>query len=222
MIHSLGLWPFGTLLHPLLHLLLRGRGAAATCVAETPVKNSLLLTNEETGKSLNTLVLQRSSCGSGQLSQPSFSWSSGEGNCTGWIYGLIVMCQPCSCHLPCWSPWQFLPKWNICGDLMDRHVAEGRRNSFLHPGTPSNLSKAGGRKGGEKKERWAYHHCSVAQSCPPLCDPKDCSMPGFPVLHHFPEFAQTHVHWVGDAIQPHLVSVTHLSSCLQSCPESDG
>ena len=64
MIHSLGLWPFGTLLHPLLHLLLRGRGAAATCVAETPVKNSLLLTNEETGKSPNTLVLQRSSCGS--------------------------------------------------------------------------------------------------------------------------------------------------------------
>ena len=35
-----------------------------------------------------------------------------------------------------------------------------------------------------------------------LCDPMDCSTPGFPVLHHHPEFAQTHVHWVGDAIQP--------------------
>ena len=35
-------------------------------------------------------------------------------------------------------------------------------------------------------------HCSVAQSCPTLCDPMDCSMPGFPVLHHLPEFAQTH------------------------------
>ena len=35
-----------------------------------------------------------------------------------------------------------------------------------------------------------------------LCDPMDCSIPGFPVLHHLPEFAQTHVHWVGDAIQP--------------------
>ena len=34
-----------------------------------------------------------------------------------------------------------------------------------------------------------------------LCDLLDCSMPGFPVLHHFPEFTQTHVHWVGDAIQ---------------------
>ena len=35
-----------------------------------------------------------------------------------------------------------------------------------------------------------------------LCDPLDCSLPGFPVLHHLPEFAQTHVHWVGDVIQP--------------------
>ena len=35
-----------------------------------------------------------------------------------------------------------------------------------------------------------------------LCDPMNCSTPGFPVLHYLPEFAQTHVHWVGDAIQP--------------------
>ena len=40
------------------------------------------------------------------------------------------------------------------------------------------------------------------KSCPTLCDPKDCSTPGFPVLHHLPEFAQTHIHWVSDAIQP--------------------
>ena len=44
--------------------------------------------------------------------------------------------------------------------------------------------------------------CSVAQSCPTLCDPMDCSTSGFPVLHHLLEFAQTHVHWVSDAIQP--------------------
>ena len=43
---------------------------------------------------------------------------------------------------------------------------------------------------------------SVAQSCPTLCDPMDCSTPGFPVHHHLPELAQTHVHWVSDAIQP--------------------
>ena len=35
-----------------------------------------------------------------------------------------------------------------------------------------------------------------------LCDPVDCSTPGFPVLHHLLKLAQTHVHWVGDAIQP--------------------
>ena len=40
------------------------------------------------------------------------------------------------------------------------------------------------------------------KSCPTLWDPMDCSTPGFPVLHYLPEFAQTHVHWVSDAIQP--------------------
>ena len=44
--------------------------------------------------------------------------------------------------------------------------------------------------------------CSVAQSCLTLCDPMDCSTPGFPVLHHLLELAQTHVCWVSDAIQP--------------------
>ena len=44
--------------------------------------------------------------------------------------------------------------------------------------------------------------CSVIQSCPILCNPMDCSKPGFPVLHHLPELGQTHVHWVGDVIQP--------------------
>ena len=43
---------------------------------------------------------------------------------------------------------------------------------------------------------------SVTQSCPTLCNPVDCSTPGFSVLPHLLEFAQTHVHWVGDAIQP--------------------
>ena len=43
---------------------------------------------------------------------------------------------------------------------------------------------------------------SVAQSCPTLCDPVNHSMPGLLVHHQLPEFTQTHVHWVGDAIQP--------------------
>ena len=43
---------------------------------------------------------------------------------------------------------------------------------------------------------------SVAQSCPNLCNPMNRSMPGLPVYHQLPEFTQTHVHQVGDAIQP--------------------
>ena len=43
---------------------------------------------------------------------------------------------------------------------------------------------------------------SVAQSCLTLCDPMDCSTPGLPVHHQLQEITQTHVHWVGDAIQP--------------------
>ena len=43
---------------------------------------------------------------------------------------------------------------------------------------------------------------SVTQSYLTLCDPMDCNTPGFPVHHQLPELAQTHAHWVGDAIQP--------------------
>ena len=43
---------------------------------------------------------------------------------------------------------------------------------------------------------------SVAQSCPTPCDPMSCSTAGLPVQHQLPEPTQTHVHWVGDAIQP--------------------
>ena len=43
---------------------------------------------------------------------------------------------------------------------------------------------------------------SVAQSCPTLCDPMNRSTPGLPVHHQLPEFTQTHVHRVSDAIQP--------------------
>ena len=58
-------------------------------------------------------------------------------------------------------------------------------------------------------ECWCHHtklpdptglRCSLTQLCPALWDPMGCSTPGFPVLHHLPEFAQTQVHWVGDAI----------------------
>ena len=44
--------------------------------------------------------------------------------------------------------------------------------------------------------------CSMAKSCPILCDPTDCSTLGFTVLHYLPEFAEIHVYWIDDAIQP--------------------
>ena len=67
-----------------------------------------------------------------------------------------------------------------------------------HPGLIPGL----GRSPGEGNECC----CSVTQSClthgRSLCDPMDCSTPGFPVLHYLLQFAQTHIHCVGDAIQP--------------------
>ena len=50
-------------------------------------------------------------------------------------------------------------------------------------------------------KRLSVQFSSIAQSCPTLCDPMNCSMPGFPVYHQLPEFAQAHVHCISDAIQ---------------------
>jgi len=50
--------------------------------------------------------------------------------------------------------------------------------------------------------QFPYQFSSVVQLCPTLCNPVDCSTPDFPVHHQLPELAQTHVHRVGDAIQP--------------------
>ena len=60
----------------------------------------------------------------------------------------------------------------------------------------------------------------VAQLCLTLCNPMDCSMLGFPVHYQFLELAQTHVHGVGDAIQPSHPLSSPLSSCPQSFPAS--
>ena len=48
----------------------------------------------------------------------------------------------------------------------------------------------------------SVQYSSIIQSCPTLCEPMNCSMPGLPIHHQLPEFTQTHVHWVGDTIQP--------------------
>ena len=57
------------------------------------------------------------------------------------------------------------------------------------------------RKYKSEQDKWVQFS-SVAQSCLTLCNPVNCSTPGLPVHHQLPESAQTHVHWVCDAIQP--------------------
>ena len=69
------------------------------------------------------------------------------------------------------------------------------------------VTGAQGEGGREAQEGGDIHINSVqfslvAQSCPTLCDPMDCSMLGLPVHHQLPKFTQTHVHGVSDAIQP--------------------
>ena len=61
---------------------------------------------------------------------------------------------------------------------------------------------------------------SVTQSCLTLCNPMDCSTPGFSVHHQLPELNQTHIHRISDAIQPFHPLSFPFFSCLQSFPAS--
>ena len=65
------------------------------------------------------------------------------------------------------------------------------------------------------KHRNGHQFSSVTQSCPTLCDPMNHSTRGLPVHHQLPEFTQTHVHRVGDVIQP-----SHPVFPFSSCPQS--
>ena len=69
------------------------------------------------------------------------------------------------------------------------------------------------------KVRWC-NISSVSQLCLTLCDPTDCSTPGFPVHHQLPELAQTYDHWVGDAIQPSNVQKMGEDPLLSPSPPS--
>ena len=70
---------------------------------------------------------------------------------------------------------------------------------FLFFPPPCVFGRSSGHQSGNLKTKSCC--CLVAQSCPTLCDPMDCSMPGLPVHNQLPEFTQTHVHRVNDAIQ---------------------
>ena len=68
---------------------------------------------------------------------------------------------------------------------------------------------------------WKFQFSSVAQSCLTLCNPMDYSLPGLPVHHQFLEFIQTHVHWVGDAIQPSYPLSSHSQQTLNTSHHQD-
>jgi len=71
----------------------------------------------------------------------------------------------------------------------------------------------GGKNEGQGAKGEGHQLTSVAQSCPTLCNPMDCNTPGFPVHHQLPEFTQTHVHRVGDAIHHPILCHREGHSC---------
>ena len=83
----------------------------------------------------------------------------------------------CLCVITHVWPWPF---------LINKDVLEPSYNDLKFP---------------VKNRNYVCCCCSVAESSQTLCNPMDCSTPGFPVSHYLLEFAQTHVHWVDDAMQ---------------------
>ena len=113
----------------------------------------------------------------------------------------VLITQSC---LIFWDPMDCSPPGSSCPGKNTWVVG----HSLLQGIFPTQGSNPGSFIAGRFFTIWASRytqevHCcySVSQSCLTLCNPMDCSMPDFPVLHPLPELAQTHVHWVGDAIQ---------------------
>ena len=90
--------------------------------------------------------------------------------------------------------------------LWEPHTRTGNRVCVFFPTPSSSL--------GILDQPPCVQFSSLAQSCPTLCDPMDCSTPGLPVPHHLPKFAQVHVHRIGDAIQPSHLLVPSTPSAL--------
>ena len=113
--------------------------------------------------------------------------------------------------------WLFVPLWTLASQApLSTGFSRQEYWSGCHPLLQGNLSGPGIKPmssvspwiAGRFFTHWAIGEAqicqfsSVAQSCLTLCDPMDCSKPGFPVHYQLLEFTQTHVHWVSDAIQP--------------------
>ena len=104
------------------------------------------------------------------------------------------------------TPWTLAFQTPLCTEFSREEYLT--RLPFL---TPGDLPGPGIQPVSRLCKRIIYHGAnpwlSSVQSCPTLWDPMDRSTPSLPVHHQLPKFTQTHVHWVGDAIQPsHLLS----------------
>ena len=98
-----------------------------------------------------------------------------------------------------------LAEWLSSKNLQIRNAGEGleRREPSYTVGGNVNWYSHYGKQCEVSSKKWKTELSFVVQLLSHwLCNPMDCSMPGLPVPHYFPEFAQVHVHWVSDAIQP--------------------
>ena len=120
---------------------------------------------------------------------------------------LPIFTSSCVCLSLCWDFPFFMrtpvildenpAEWPHCNLLTSVKNLLPYKVTFWDKGarTPKYFGVGGGRMQFNAQERDFEINCcccSVPQSCPTLCDPMDCSTPGFPVLHHLPELAQTH------------------------------
>ena len=96
--------------------------------------------------------------------------------------GIWALHLPCSCRSSRCSPWGL-------SECNAHHRQSTKKTAMME----KNLTRL---------YSWMNQFSSVAQLCPTLCDPMNRSTPGLPVHHQLPEFTQTHVHRVGDVIQP--------------------
>ena len=113
-------------------------------------------------------------------------------------------CNPMDCSTPGFPVLHLLPEF---AQVYVHWVSDGIQPS--HPQLPPSPPVLNQLSQNQGLFQWVgyYIHMyvqfiSVTQSCPTFCDPMNCSTPGLPVHHQLPEFTQTHVHWIRDAIQP--------------------
>ena len=96
--------------------------------------------------------------------------------------------------------------FKIDGEIKSFRQAKVKRVQYHQTSFTTNVKGTYIVKKYKRKKYLQNQFSSVAQSCPTLCDPMNRSTPGLPVHHQLPESTQTHVHCVGDAIQPsHLL-----------------